>query len=269
MAKPDIKIHLSDAGKARRRKRQFYVLAFVLLAAYLILLVFCLLSFRTGLFRASSVEIVGNKNVSSEDVTSILTAQIFEGSSIKYALGFKNFLIWPDHIENPGKFLPQIKSIDIEKHFWSKKIEAFVTEREPYGIWCAGEENPDCFWFDEDGYIFKRGLSSEGNIIKSVNDLSGRHLGLGSSALEGDFLENLKSIFDVLEKSGIGVRAIELKDLALEEVDAKVAGGPLIRFSLRFPASNFADALTNLKSGSSFTKLQYIDLRIQNRAYYK
>ena len=269
MAKSDVKIYLSDAGRARKRKRMRYAYLTVLLIAYSAILIFCLLSFRTGLFRAKSVEVTGNREVSSENVMTILEAQVFGGSSVKYALGFRNYLIWPDNLKDPGKFLPQIKSISIKKHYWGKKIEARVVERLPYGTWCMGGEAPDCFWFDEDGYIFKRGIPSEGNIIKSVNDLSGRKLGLGNTVLENNFFLNLKSAFEVLEKSGIGVRTIELKDLPLEEVVAKTSEGPLVYFSLRFSSANSLDLLKTLKEGKSFSKLQYVDLRIQNRAYYK
>ena len=269
MAKPDVKIYLSDAGRARKRKRMRYAYLTALLIAYSAILIFCLLSFRTGLFRAKSVEVTGNREISSADIMTVLEAQVFEGNSVKYALGFRNYLIWPDNIKDPGKFLPQIKSINIKKHYWGKKIEARVVERSPYGTWCAGSEAPECFWFDEDGYIFKRGLPSEGNIIKSVNDLSGRKLGLGNTVLENNFFSNLKGAFEILEKSGIGVRAIELKDLALEEVVAKTTEGPLVYFSLRFSSANSADLLGTLGEGKSFSKLQYVDLRIPNRAYYK
>lgn len=269
MARPDIRNYLNDAGKSRRKKRRIYAGAVILLSAYLFALIFCLLSFRTGIFRANSVEIAGNYNVSKDDTLTALTAQVFGGSKIKYALGFKSFLIWPDKIKDAGRFLPQVKSLDIQKYYWDKKIVVRVTERIPYGIWCAGTDAPECFWFDEDGYVFKRGLSSEGNIIKSVSDISGRPMGLGSAVLPDDFFSNLKSIFDVLEKSGIGARSIELKDLSFEEVIAKTAEGPVINFSLRFSSAGSLDLLKTLKSGGSFSKLQYVDLRIQNRAYYK
>lgn len=269
MAKPDVKIYLSDAGRARKRKRMRYLYLAVLLIGYSVVLFFCLLSFRTGLFRAKSVEVTGNREISSADIMTVLEAQVFEGSSVKYALGFRNYLIWPGKLKDPGKFLPQIKSISIEKHYWGKKIEARVVERSPYGTWCMGSEAPECFWFDEDGYIFKRGLPSEGNIIKSVNDLSGRKLGLGNTVLDNNFFLNLKGAFEILEKSGIGVRAIELKDLALEEVVAKTTEGPLVYFSLRFSSANSTDLLGTLGENKSFSKLQYVDLRIPNRAYYK
>lgn len=269
MAKPDVKIYLSDAGRRRKRKRMRYVYLAALLIVYSVALIFCLLAFRTGLFRAKTIEVTGNREVSSADIMTALEAQIFNGNGLKYALGFRNYLIWPDRLKDPGRFLPQIESINIEKHYWGKKIEVKVVERFPYGTWCLGSEAPECFWFDENGYIFKRGTPSEGNIIKSVNDFSGRKLGLGNTVLDNSFFLNLKGAFEVLEKSGIGARAIELKDLALEEIVAKTTEGPLIYFSLRFSSANSVELLGTLGESKSFSKLQYVDLRIPNRAYYK
>lgn len=269
MAKPDIKIYLSGKEKARKRKRWFRAAALVFFCAYLFSLLFCLAVFRAGFLRAKEIKISGNNRVAEADIITALQAQIFGGSYVRHLLGFRNFLIWPEEIEDPGRFLPQIKSMEVKKYYWKGRIEVSVTEREPYGIWCSGEGAEECFWFDDEGYILRRGFRSEGSIIKSVNDYSGRTLGLGGVVLAGNFFANLKSAFDALEKSGINPRYAELRDLGLEEISVKTSDGPVVKFSLRFPAGGTEDILTMLRSSGSFGKLQYVDLRVQNRAYYK
>jgi hypothetical protein len=269
MKNRDVSNYLSGSSRARRRKRFIYWLIFVVLLFYLLLIGFGALVLKTGLFRAKEIKITGNQDVATEDIRLTLESQVFRGSFFNYLLGFNNLLIWPNHIDNPDKFLPQIKSLDIDKSYWAKTITVRVTERSPYGIWCASTGDPACFWFDDSGKIFKKGPLSQGNLIKTVTDSSGRPLGLGNNVLPANYFSNLRSAFEALDASGLGVKSVELKDLALEEITVRVVDGPAIYFSLRFPADWTPAVLNDLMGKSSFWKLNYVDLRIENRAYYK
>lgn len=269
MKSRDVNNYLSGSSRVRRRKKFFHWLIFGVAIVYVLFIGFGILVLRTGLFRAKAIFITGNKEVVESDIRTALQSQVFGGHSIYYLFGFNNLLIWPNHIQNPDKFLPQIKSLDIEKNYWTKTITVRVEERSPYGIWCASSFSMNCFWFDETGKIFKKGPLSQGNLIKTVDDSSGRNLGLGEYVLAPGYFQNLGSIFETVDASGLSVDGITLKDLALEEVDVKTTEGPTLYFSLRISCDWALPALKSLTSQSSFGKLKYVDLRIKNRAYYK
>jgi hypothetical protein len=74
---------------------------------------------------------------------------------------------------------------------------------------------------------------------------------------------------NVLKESSLAVRAIELNNLALEEVDVLTANGPTIYFSLQFPADEYLSVIQKLMLQPNFNSLQYIDCRTQNRLFYK
>jgi hypothetical protein len=149
-----------------------------------------------------------------------------------------------------------------------------------------------CFWFDGDGIIFERAPNAEGSVIRVVHDYAQQGIGLGSAILPSRFIGNLFSVLRVLDASGLGIREVRIDDLALEEVNvatyggpparlaaasAKQAGqaGPALYFSLRFPADNAFAVLQSFAGGSSSSaavdlkRLEYIDFRTENRAYYK
>jgi hypothetical protein len=132
-----------------------------------------------------------------------------------------------------------------------------------------------CFWFDADGVLFDRAPVAEGNIIRVIHDYSQKNIGLGALILPQQFVPNLFSILRVLDASGIGIEEIRLDDIGLEELNVITYNGPKLLFSLRFPSDN---ALTVLKKMTDRTatsslpdlkKLQYVDFRVENRAYYK
>ncbi|MEK7496099.1 MAG: hypothetical protein AAB616_01365, partial [Patescibacteria group bacterium] len=101
-----------------------------------------------------------------------------------------------------------------------------------------------------------------------VDDFSGRFLNLGEPALEEKFLSNLIKIFEILEKSGLKIKSLKLENLEFQEVVTDSPLMPKIHFSLRINPEFALAVLESLKK-IGFEKIEYIDLRVENRAYYK
>ncbi len=173
-------------------------------------------------------------------------------------------------------------------------MDVTVTERQPFAIWCemphyaarvdaagvgnatstAGDlgnpiTNEECFWFDASGTLFEKAYDTEGSALFAVHDYSQAGLGLTQQILPNIFITNFMSILDVVKQSGLTVKEIALKDLNLQEIDVATYEGPDVYFSLRFSAANDLPVLTNLMAKPGFAKLQYVDFRVENRAYYK
>lgn len=148
-----------------------------------------------------------------------------------------------------------------------------------------------CWWFDADGILFKSALAAEGNLLRVVQDYTQRSIGLLSPVLPQEFLPPLFSIFRVLDASGVNVREVRLVDLSRQEVEVSTHGGftsnrpdgspisprdgrragvgPTLYFSLRFTAENAFPVLNDLVVHGVFTNLEYVDFRVENRAYYR
>jgi cell division septal protein FtsQ len=145
-----------------------------------------------------------------------------------------------------------------------------VVERQPSGIWCFEKgDSPSCFWFDSEGTIFKKAFQIQGNLLVAADDYSQNILPLGSKILPADFLANFLGIIQVLKNAGLNIKEIRLNDLSLEEIEADLNSGPKLYFSLRFSPLNDLSVINYLKQNQNFNKLQYIDFRSENRAFYK
>lgn len=127
----------------------------------------------------------------------------------------------------------------------------------------------DCYWFDSRGVVYDKALAVEGSLIPDLDDYSGRDIAFGKTVVPEEFVQNLFSIFNVLYESRVGVREVALKNLELQEVEVSTYDGPTIYFSLRFPASSTIAVLSSLMKTPEFKTYQYVDFRVENRAYYR
>lgn len=219
-------------------------------------------------------------------------------SRINSFLGADNILAW-----DSGK-LPEsdlfwkkyavISQIQVKKNYFKRTLEIDYGKRNRYGVWCLmnsgssgaitdasstdnsvssssalAADNERCFWFDEQGVVFSQAPYIEGNLIYRVDDYTGQSFVFGDKVLDERLLPNLFKVFSFLDQFNFNGRSLRLDDLALEEIKTNqiTNSTPTIYFSLRFDP---AFALAPLQSiRNTLNGIQYIDLRVENRIYYK
>lgn len=278
--------YFSELHERRRQRRRYLFLCCSIFIAYLILWGSVWAIWQTSFLKFNKIVINGNRQLEEWQVLDFLRIKVFGGSLFKHSLGFNSFLIWPDSFEEGETgILPPLKKVIIRKDYGNKELVVDVEERDPYGIWCVlsqtqvgtdpKQTGPDlyrsvsCWLFDKSGMIFKRSLAAKGNLIVSLNDYSGRILGLNIKVLPDEFIDPLVSILGVVSASGLSVDEIRLDDMSKEEIEVRLVGGPKIYFSLRFTAQHTLVAIQSLLSKPGFDKLQYLDFRVENKLYYK
>ena len=284
-------IYFSDK-ELKRRRRVFK------LKIYGYLVVFFILAGGVGyaviyssLFHITQIY-ADDKQINA-DIINELKSFFANQSIITNFLGSDNILIWRK--EKISEFLknhPSIAELTIKKDYIKRQIEISVKEREKFGIWCQQTQidaddkqinadisvNPrenqresatKCWWFDENGILFAEAPAVEGSLIKKVADFSGRQIKTGDLISEQPFAVNLIKIFELVEKMNLNIQSLKLENLQLQEVVAELSGeGPKIYFSLKFDPNFNSAALQSFKN-FDWEKIDYIDLRVENRAYYK
>ena len=263
----NLSVYLHEHGREKRKRRILRNVIFVLLGALFLADGVGYLLLRTRFFRTSDISVTGNKEVSSQDILAAARAQVFEDSYLKYIFGFGHLMIWPERLDKINELIPKIRNVEVEKSYLDRKIVLKVEERENYGVWCMMREEEKCFSFDSSGIIFSRGMPSEGSLIHNVRDHSGRQLGMLARVLPEDKFNYLKEIFEVSAAAGLNYKFFKIEDMRKEEVEVVSSSGPTVYFSLRFSP---VFALTALRGmGEDIGKFQYIDFRVENKAYYK
>ncbi len=235
---------------SHRRRRHFWRL--ILLILFLLVFIGGLIYavFFSGFFKIKKIIVAGNRSIPSAEILKLTDAA---------------FIFQPVHLKN----LPlSIREIDVSKKYLSREVILDIKERDKYAVWCgavSASSTPSCFWFDEDGIAFLPAPLSDGSFVKVVK--SNHLVNVGDSVLEPRLLSNLIKIFSLVVDNNLPVSEFKIDDIANEELAARVTSGPLIYFSLRLDPSFAFKAIFSLRD--DFPKLDYLDLRSANRAFYK
>jgi hypothetical protein len=289
--------YVSERRRKQKKRRKYFLAVGAFLVIYFIFLGIFVFIVRLPAFQEDRIVVNGNTTVPSSQIVDLLQGNIINHHWINALLGINNMLIWPSSLPSTTlSMVPQLASLNISKDYFLHTITIAVTERQPFAVWCfvgsdgsmadaeaiANTEanalsslmsdtlgNESCFWFDQQGTLFEPTLDTEGGLTTVVHDYTGDKPAIGATVLPAEFTPNLISIINAVKESGLAIQDIALHDLSLEEIDITTINGPDVYFSLRFPADNDIPVLESLMAKPGFNKLQYIDFRVENRAYYK
>ena len=90
---------------------------------------------------------------------------------------------------------------------------------------------------------------------------------MGEKVLPDVYFANVLKIFDMFKRNDININQLEIKNPDLYEIESTDSHYPKFIFDLREDPS-FADrGISKIKD--TLSKLEYVDLRVKNRIYYK
>jgi hypothetical protein len=275
--------YLSEVKKKRERRRRIWRLSLIFsgVLGSVLLIGWFILDF--SFFRFSELSVEVPSILSKEDFLAKIEPIVIGNSPLKKIFGFEHFFVWPKKIPGVLMGMAEIGNLEIEKDYLHRKLTVSAPIRETAGIWCDGEQVlpdsliedgevlvPDstCWLFDENGLIVKETFKTSGNLIRVIYDKTGRSLSLGTPVLPERFIANLFSILDLIKTLKLDYEKILIENLDREELIVETANADIF-FSLRENAQNYLEPLKKIINSAEFKKIQYIDLRVQNRIFYQ
>jgi len=258
----------------KMRRLIIIIILLVLVLAYVFLF--------SPIFKVRAVEVSGNKEITTEQ--------------IRESFSHKNiFLFSEEEIRNDlkNKF-PKISKLEISKNLTKRSVSLLIKERERLSIICRmglREEEPsltedaegrekvkECFYIDKTGFVFDEAPETSGSLIILIKDYSQNSFAIGDYMFK-EKITNL--IFRIKENlfSETNIKPLDFNFTSFPYTDLKVitSEGWYILFNLIKSAEAQIEALkTAFSSGPDQLRelredgeLEYIDLRIENRIYYK
>ena len=194
-----------------------------------------------------------SRRLESKNILFLPSSNFFLVSSVKIA----------DSLKTGGFGLAEVK-----KEFPKTLIVNF-SESKPWLIFCGKEE---CFYVNESGVLEDIAPKFSTNPLPEIiinNDLEGSKY-LGENVLDESQARFLRVAFDYLKSAGAEVDKIEFQESGNTKIFLKE--GWFIYFSLSMdPLKTFSDFILLLseKIKDNRETLEYIDLRFENKAFYK
>lgn len=246
--------HCPRSGKKKTFRKFKIIFAWILF----LILVLAYILFLSPIFKIKEIKISDNRVISEEDIRNSLDNQnnLFLATNSKLRdILFNDF--------------PRISSVDIDKDIFKKSIELKIVERKEVGIFC----NQDCYYIDGEGVIFERAPQTSGVLILVIKDKSQNQAEIGKNVIPRELMINFLDLRNYLF-SQLNLRAIDfiIESGISEDIRVNTNEGWYILFDKSRDLKNQLQALELVlkeKIGEERKNLEYIDLRIENRAYYK
>lgn len=263
-----------DQLRLKKRRQRLRKLGLLAGAVFLLAGLAIYLLFFAGLFEIRAVEINGSETSVKTDIEQVVNLWLDEKSFV-FRRRSNSAIFSPAQLSAKliGS-LPKIESLEILRES-RHKLKISVVERKPIGVWCLVWER-ECYFFDKNAVAYEKAGASEGFILTLVNDRREREIKIGSAAAPKDWFDNIIGAKELLQKNGLEIANFSIPDNSLNEFSARVAEDPLnwqILFNngtnIPQQINSLINLLKNKLTKEQRAKLQYVDLRIQDRIYWK
>lgn len=220
--------------------------------------------FFSPFFKITEIKLPENALVTNSDIYKIIN----NGAFLNFEENF--FILSKSKIKSSlTATFPDLTDINIKKELFHSLIIDFE-KRVQIGIWC---NNNDCYYFDKEGIIFKEASQTEGFLILKIQDFNQNEVFLGDKILTD---AQLKFIMEfnrkVAENNQIKITEFKIGPSANSYLEAITNHGWSIYLNQnQDPALEANNLFTILNEAikTDDSKLEYIDLRIPTRIFYK
>lgn len=238
----------------------------------------------SNLFKISEIIVKGNNRIASAALIGEAGRLLSEPKVLFLKNDNINLLNTKDIEEKIKKSFGRIDTLTAKKEY-PNKIILDIKERETAEVLCNSEGDAapeektddidyslDCFLIDRSGLAFEKAADSRGFLILRIIDKRGTNIELNKKVLSPEFMEftrNLKQNFKNITNRNL--RLLELEHPAQREIIALVDGWKAI-FDISGDPEKQLFVLKEVlekEIKENISKLDYIDLRVEGRAYYK
>lgn len=279
----------------RQKRRRVVYRRIILFICFFVTFVFGLSYFSAHpRVTISTIKIDGNRVVSASKIEELVIKKI-QGRYV-YLFKKSNVFIYPKNkiIKDLKNEFARIKDVEISTNQFTN-LSIKVSERVGLYLWCGeqiNEEdtlNEDCYFINDEGYIFDKAPFFSGNIyFKFYSPLNDKEREpLGNSSLDPETIKDIFAFSDALEEMSFSVAMIDMNDASEYKLYLKrnssrydEAGSiklPQIIFKkedkLEEILNNFSSSMKQEKFTEEvvgrYSSLEYIDLRYKNKVLYK
>ncbi len=267
------KIRYKDQYKLNKRRRFIRKVLFVSCCALVLLFVAGYLLFFAKLFDVRGIKVAGAQENSELNVLIPAHTDSWLNQK-KFFFQRRRNIFFINVKELETRLMnenPKIDSIDISRKL-PHELLIEIKERSPEGIWCVTRMS-QCFYFNKDGIIYENAPQTSGFLVLTVQDEKTAGINLGDKVVEQEWLKAISLTHGKLISKGFKIKTTVIPENSFDEFYILTSSGLRVIISLDTDIESQLEAMIDFMdhkfNAEQRTKLQYIDLRIRDRIYYK
>lgn len=255
---------------AGKRKKVFLKILIWLTVALAVLVGLIYFFFFSKVFNVREVSINNSSFVGNKEIREVVDKYLEQ--KFLFFERFSNiFLVDSDKLQTViSESFPQAKNVSISKKYLHGLLIS-LERKETAGIWCFKDGR--CYYFDREGTAFDSAIDSDGSIYLSIYDETKTIENLGEKVAEKSLIDYIFDTKREVEKLKIAVAEIVIPSGELFRINIKTGENWELYLNTQ---ENLQNQINSLKiflsqkiSQEKRLQLQYIDVRIPNRVYYK
>lgn len=276
-----------------KKKSRLGLKLFILVIVFFVFAVgnFYLIIF-SSVFQINKISVNGAKDVKSEEIQKIADDIL----SVKFLNKIpKNNLIFLPEQEITRSILndfPKIKEVTLTKKFMDHTLVINIIERESSAIWCrvlpeesflvssssAGQlpnqapQAENCFFADAGGFIFGEAPILSGGAVPTVYEQTASAINIKDKVSNPRTLEFILAAKKELTAVNLNLTDFVIKSQSLGDLEILTPEGWIIYLDISNSPASQVNALKRVleeEIKENRNRLEYIDLRVPDRAYYK
>jgi hypothetical protein len=278
LANAPLKKHIEESPKIRalREKRRTRRKRIAIFFCVLVLALFggFVYAARLPRFQIRAVNVSGNQVIDTEDIVTEVD-RVLAGNYM-YVIPRRNAFFYPKQkiAAILSATFPRFKSVLVSRTDLNMLAVA-VTELRGHALWCV-EGDASCYFTDDAGKVVSLAPQYSGNVYPRFyggsidpNDANP----LGKTFIDGTIFQKLLDFGEKLTDLGFHVKGLVIGTDEENTFLLDLGGGTTasVRFlkadDYKLLAANLASALPKIEG--DFSKLEYFDLRFDNKVYYK
>ncbi|MFH1189048.1 MAG: hypothetical protein V1652_04375 [bacterium] len=227
---------------------------------------------QSSFIHVAAFTVEGSK-LFAEDVVREQVGGILRNKNIfARILGDENILSWRNSTvtDIPAIFSPNIAEIDIERNLFQRTVLVVLREREKKAVWCIAKDGEEqCMWVSEEGWLLGSAPFFEGRVIPIVHERSYRDVVKGEAVISPQEMKNFLHAFQLLEEVGVTPISIIVENMRFKEFEIETGEGQKFYFSFLFDPLYTESVVRSLEDSEEWKTIDYVDLRVENKVYYK
>lgn len=175
------------------------------------------------------------------------------------------------------------------------ELRIVVEERENIGVWCQVRQvvndsdeiatsSPEtnireiskCFYIDKEGIIYQESPLMSGSLILNIYSAKNQSADIRAQVVSPELIDYILQIRKILPKiktaNGLSLKAVDFEIVSMEDLRVTTFEGWQIYFNPAYSIDSHLNTLQLVleeQIKEDYNSLEYIDLRIKGRVYYR